>query len=75
MQEPEIGDEFEVVIVHPNTGTTNDPVAKVNGKTTFIRFPKKDDGDVEFGDEYRVKMADKREEHNMAVVVGEVDDG
>lgn len=74
MKEPEIGEEFETVIVHPNVDETNDPVAKVNGKVTFIRFEDKDDDDVEFGETYRVRMADKREEHNMAVAIEQVND-
>lgn len=69
-----IGDEFVAVVVHPNSDPDDprDPVAKVNGKTTFIRYPNKDNDHVNFGDRVRVRLADKRSDHNLAVALEEL---
>lgn len=64
-----IGDEFNAVIVHPNNNDERDPVAKVNNTTTFVRFPGKRSGHVEFGESIRARLADKRPNHNLAVAL------
>lgn len=73
MRDPAVGETFTAVVVHPNKGQDRDPVAKVNNKTTFVRWPKKECDDVEFGDVYLARMADKRENHNLAVVVKKIE--
>lgn len=69
-----IGDEFTAVVVHPNNDDSRDPVVKVNNKTTFLRFPGKENDHVEFGEAFRARLADKRPNHNLAVVVEDADD-
>lgn len=66
-----LGDEFQAVIVHPNSDDDRDPVAKVGGKTTFLRFPEKGTNEAHFGQVVTARMADKQTGHNLAVVVEE----
>lgn len=69
-----IGDVFEAVVVHPNKSDSRDPVCKVNGRTTYLRFPNKGDSPVSFGDVVKARMADKRQGTNLATAL-EADDG
>jgi hypothetical protein len=66
-----IGEEFDAVIIHPNDGKENDPVAKVNGMTTFVRFPEKGKNGVPHGAVVRCRMADKQENHYVAAALEE----
>jgi uncharacterized OB-fold protein len=65
----EVGDIVRLVVVHPNHDQDRDPVAKVDGVTTFIRFPDRDDGQVQFGDTVQAKIADVQDGHILAVAV------
>lgn len=66
-----IGEEFDAVIVHPNVDEDGrDPVAKVDGTTTYIRFPdKQTPPTLELDDIVRARMADKQEHSNLAVAL------
>lgn len=65
--DPEIGDEMTVVVVHPNKSGDRDPVAKVGGKSTYIRFPDKGSSPCDFGDRVRVRIADVQRNNYVAV--------
>lgn len=63
---PEIGDELTLVVVHPNTDTGRDPVAKINGVSCYIRMPDGSDAPA-FGEAVRCRIADVEESHYLAV--------
>lgn len=66
-----VGDVLSLVVVHPNRDEDRDPVAKIDGVTTFIRFQEKHTSDVCFGQTVRAKIADIEEGHILAVALDE----
>lgn len=69
VREVAIGDEFIAVVVHPNLDDSRDPVTKVNGTTTFLRFPDKEVPPIETGDVIRARMADKQAHNSLAIAL------
>jgi len=65
--DPEVGDELTVVVIHPNRESSRDPAAKVNGKTSYIRFPEDINYDPIFAEIIDVRIADIQE-HNLLLV-------
>lgn len=70
--DPQTNDVTTVVCIDANEGNDNDPVAQIDGKTTFLRFGPEQT--PTFGGVYRVRIADVTENHMVAVVLERTDD-
>lgn len=67
IENPEHGDQLTVVVVYPNADRDREPVAKVGGRTAYIRFPKDCDYQPSFAEEIDVKVADVEDRHLLVL--------
>jgi predicted RNA-binding protein with TRAM domain len=63
----QVGDETTVVITDTNAESSRDPIAQIDGKICFVRYP--DGTEPEFGESVRVKVADESDGNYVAVVM------
>lgn len=68
-----VGDITTFVVTETNQNQDRDPVSQYAGTTVFLRYP--NGMEPEFGEAVRARIADKGENHYVAVVMERGDEG